>query len=283
MRLDHAIFQGPLKPTITFQEDDWGKDFDARGLWTVQTGELGTGKGNDFGLVSTGFGFEDSPDCERISGGKNSKGPAHIAIGRQANLLQWGFYAAPDRMTESARQVFLNSIVYMRRFDGHRPLVEQTTSHRDWLGDYIDLIRNRLPTMPEGAQKGMGDYLLKQFPKSLTDKVGLDADALEAWTKKHIEFIHAPAAYQLTLDGDLAKLGLSNRDPKFLVWLEQSLKLDAKDALALSLAERYLDGTFADTRAILAHLETWRGRLFFSDQGGFRWFKNPLTKHPAAN
>ena len=32
----------------------------------------------------------------------------------------FGIYAAPDRMTESAKKVFLNAIVYMKRFDGHR-------------------------------------------------------------------------------------------------------------------------------------------------------------------
>jgi hypothetical protein len=89
--------------------------------------------GCDVGMVSDGHGFEDSPDCERISGGVNSKGPMAVAIGRQANLLQWGFYGAPDRMTGSAKRAFLNAIVYMRRFDGHVPLVRKTSVGRTWL------------------------------------------------------------------------------------------------------------------------------------------------------
>ena len=52
-------------------------------MWVVQTGE--PGETVDYGVVSDGHGFEDSPDCERISGGRNSKGPHAVAIGRQAN------------------------------------------------------------------------------------------------------------------------------------------------------------------------------------------------------
>lgn len=56
----------------------------------VHSGEFKQGCG--VGMVADGHGFEDSPDCERVGGGINSKGPMAVAMGRQANLLQWGFY-----------------------------------------------------------------------------------------------------------------------------------------------------------------------------------------------
>lgn len=119
MRANHPIFQGPLPVEITFDKEPvWNPEADPRGTWLIQKGKLGPE--NDYGVVSDGVGFEDSPDCEIISGGINSKGPHGLAIGRQANLLQWGFYCAPDRMTDSARHAFLNAIVYMKRFDGRR-------------------------------------------------------------------------------------------------------------------------------------------------------------------
>ena len=132
MRLNHAIFKAPLAVDVAFDMNKpWELKADPRGLWPVQIGTMGTE--NDFGVVSDGHGFEDSPDCERISGGQNSKGPHAVAIGRQANMMQWGFYCAPDRMTRSARKAFLNAIVYMQRFDGHRPLVKKTARSRYWI------------------------------------------------------------------------------------------------------------------------------------------------------
>jgi hypothetical protein len=89
VRLDHEIFHSPLAAGVELVEHDWERDHDGRGVWVVQTGE--PGKDVDYGVVSDGHGFEDSPDCERITGGVNSKGPHAVAIGRQANMLQWGF------------------------------------------------------------------------------------------------------------------------------------------------------------------------------------------------
>ena len=162
MRLEHPIFQGPLQPKIELVASDWGQEYDDRGVWVVQTGK--PGKTVDYGVVSDGHGFEDSPDCERISGGVNSKGPYAVAIGRQANMLQWGFYAAPDRMTESAQQVFLNTLVYMQQFDGRQPMVEKLSIGRTWMLQMIDTI-GTLEELPEEHRANFEAYLRQSFPK----------------------------------------------------------------------------------------------------------------------
>src|SRR5262245_27379171 len=128
MRLDHAIFHAPLEPKIETAPkpkpegyDAWERDLPAiLPMWKVQDGELG--KTVDYGLVSQPYGFEDSPDCEYISSGVNSKGPKSLSLGRQGNWFLWGFAGDPTQMTDSARQVFLNSIVWMRKFDGKAPI-----------------------------------------------------------------------------------------------------------------------------------------------------------------
>src|SRR5215510_10998627 len=130
MRLDHAIFQGPLRPQIelgslatpaSYRHYASGAALPAKlETWKVQDGELG--KSVDYGLVSDPIGFEDSPDAEWISGGVNSKGPNSMAIGRHGNWFLWGFAGDPTQMTPSARAVFLNSIVWMKQFDRHPPL-----------------------------------------------------------------------------------------------------------------------------------------------------------------
>src|SRR5262245_16043853 len=144
VRLDHPIFKGPLAGNVVLDVDHpYADAHDGQGTWLVHEGEFG--KGCDVGMVSDGHGFEDSPDCERISGGVNSKGPAAVAIGRQANMLQWGFYGAPDRMTEASKRAFLNAIVWMKQFDGQRPLVKKEGEGRTWLVQYIDALERMKP------------------------------------------------------------------------------------------------------------------------------------------
>ncbi|MEM7201768.1 MAG: hypothetical protein AAF628_15985 [Planctomycetota bacterium] len=238
----------------------------------MQTGE--PGKTVDYGVVSDGHGFEDSPDCERIAGGINSKGPHAVAIGRQANMLQWGFYASPDRMTDSAKMVFLNALVYMQQFDGHRPLVEKTMSGRTWLRQFVDSIRG---LDPEEDNERRLNYYRGRFPESAIEVAGLDPDALDRWLDANLEYLYGEGRRGLKLDQDLQQLGLSNRKPEFLDWLHKRLTGHPDDAVARRLARRYLsEGIGDDPTAALAWLERNRARLFFSDQGGYRWRVNTI-------
>ena len=275
MRLQHQIFRGPLSPKIELDaSDEWGRDVDARGTWTVQSGK--PGKTVDYGLVSDGHGFEDSPDSERIAGGVNSKGPYAVAIGRQANMLQWGFYAAPDRMTESARQVFLNALVYMRQFDGHKPLVTRVSYSRDWMRQYIYIAR-KLPTLKGERRKRLSTSVRRMFSGLAPASAGVDPDKLQEWLDANIEYVYTASNRNLLVDAELAKLSISNRKPAFLAWLDETLRSNPEHALALRLAERYLPAAHAKSaEAVLAYVgKDARSRLFFSDVGGFKWLRCP--------
>src|SRR5262245_58337623 len=140
MRLEHPIFNGPLAASLDWEEIDTPKEYaewpDGKDLpkktkvWRVHGGEFP--KSVDVGLVSDPYGFEDSPDAEWISSGENSKGPRAMTIGRQGNFFLWGFAGDPTQMTESARRVFVNAIVYMKGFDGQSPITPRKVWARDW-------------------------------------------------------------------------------------------------------------------------------------------------------
>ena len=279
MRLDHAILNQPLDAGVVLEEHEWEQDYDPRGTWLVQTGAMRTV--NDYGVVSDGHGFTDSPDCERISGGINSKGPRAVAIGRQANMLQWGFYAAPDRMTESGKKAFLNAIVYMKQFDGHKPLVKKISRGRSWLEQYVESVRE-LDSMDESSRERYEGYLLKKFPAELIAEVGLDADALEAWRAANEEYFFNPDGRDFEIDEDLARLGVSNRKPEFLDLLLERLGADPGDGLALWLAHRYLGRNGKNAATAIAWIGANRELLFFSDTGGYRWFVDTNAKRAAA-
>ena len=46
-------------------------------------------------------------------------------VGRHGNFLHWGFAASPDDMTEEARDVFANAVVYIAGFAGQTPVARK--------------------------------------------------------------------------------------------------------------------------------------------------------------
>lgn len=135
LKMEHPIFKGPFPVTLTMVDKPTpegiyhypsGKDVPGQiPMWRVQKEGYLEGKGYRMGLVSRGEGFLDSPDAEYISSGVNTKDLNAVAIGRHGNFLLWGFSASPDYMTEEAKLVFANAVVYMKQFKGQKPIARK--------------------------------------------------------------------------------------------------------------------------------------------------------------
>jgi hypothetical protein len=303
MRLDHAIFHAPLQPKLALGEipapenyKNWEREIAPKfTTWCVQEGDLG--KTVDYGLVSNPYGFEDSPDTEYISSGVNSKGPKSMAIGRHGNWFLWGFAGDPMQMTDGARQVFLNSICWMKQFDGKAPLathgaaVRQMAPHRDEALVHVQFLR------AYGKEKSMQSYVRGQFPPALWEKTKGDADALEAHFRANFEWIvptkqHVVQENEgpdgkmqkyeydqdiLDVDPVLADAAVSNRKPEFFdFWNELLTERGPDDATVKELADRYLPPEAPRTEEAFGKwLAAVKERLYFSDVYGFRWFVAP--------
>ena len=48
-----------------------------------------------------------------------------VAIGRHGNFLHWGFSASPRYMTDEAKAVFANAVVYISQFAGQAPIARK--------------------------------------------------------------------------------------------------------------------------------------------------------------
>lgn len=277
MRLEHTIFNAPLSPEIVLT-DSTDEGYPGK-VWQVHEGEFPK---VDVGMVSDGYGFEDSPDAEWISSGVNSKGPKAAAIARQANMMLWGFYGAPDRMNDSAKHVFLNAIVYMKQFDGHRPLVNKLARSRDSLQHLVDYIE-LLPEMEENRRKGFETYIREMFPADLFDAQGIDTATAQKFFDENREYFVNRDRGSFEVDADLVALQLSNRKPEFLDRLVAMLEKDPADPRARRLADRYVGGQAAKNAMTLrAWIHENRPYLFFSDVGGFRWRVDTNAKSAAA-
>lgn len=283
MRLEHPIFQGPLEVEIELEEVDTpegyrkypgGDELGAKiATWKVHEGQF---PDIDVGLVSDPYGFEDSPDAEWISSGVNSKGPSSMALGRQGNLFLWGFYGDPTRLTESGKRVFLNTIVYMKQFDGYTRLVDKVERSREWAHSFASFVSHY--TDESG---NVPSWVQKRFPPAVWERFGPDVDALTAYYRENVEYLRA-VGDGFEVDADLVALEVSNRQLAFFDAVLARLEADPHDDLALRLAGRYVGkehGTSAD--ALKAWVGANREFLFFSDLGGFRWFVDHRARQGA--
>ncbi len=139
---DHPIFNGPWKTQLTMTLRPTPEDAkyytyfydaplpDSTMMWTVQKRGYMTEPGFRIGMVARPWGFTDSPDAEYISSGVCAKTIDAVAVGRHANFLHWGFSASPDDMTDEARVVFANAVVYISQFAGQHPLARKYNDRR---------------------------------------------------------------------------------------------------------------------------------------------------------
>ena len=240
----------------------------------------------NYGLVSDGFGFEDSPDCERISGGVNSKGPGSVALGRQGNWFLWGFCAPPAEMTDSAQRAFLNTVVYMKRFDGQRPVMTKTSSAREWAYVYANLLKEE-----DGAVR---KRYTKSFGPKIIEAAGEDAAKVKGYLKDNEEYLvweeyedtslpssrpgasrpaAARKAKRIVVDEDAKALGIANCDPKLLERCVELLEKGEQKDLAARVLQRYTDQKHgSDAAAWRKWLDGVKTRVYFSDTGGFRFY-----------
>jgi len=88
-------------------------------IWKVQDTNNNVGKA---GAATDIIKPTDYPDAEAILLGF-SPGKTYLAtgIGRHGNFLQWGWSAPPLKMTPAGRDLFINCICYIQKFDGKAP------------------------------------------------------------------------------------------------------------------------------------------------------------------
>jgi len=137
MRTSHPIFKGPYKVTMTLEDrptPDGAKEFaplvnetlpETTKMWRVNTKGYMTNPGYKVGMVSRPWGFEDSPEAEWISSGLCAKSIDAMALGRHGNFFHWGFAGGAADMTEEAKPLFANAIIYISKFAGQHVIARK--------------------------------------------------------------------------------------------------------------------------------------------------------------
>lgn len=262
----HEVFSTPFKVTPKFatwktpgnyrRYPDGDKLPDKLKVWRVQK----TGK-RFGGVVSRSYGFEDSPDAEVLTAGFNrGKESGAVGVGRHGSVLQWGYSAPPSKMTEPGRRFFLNCVVYIRKFDGVRPLVTFQNSHRTNAIRLAALL-NRIKDPKWHA---------RTFPADLLAKYKGDPDGLVKYYRDNFGLIYRTRRFQV--DAELKELGItSNRQVDTLEKLIGMLSVPDKAELALKLLHRYTDKKYTAAEKYRAWLSQSKGRIYFTDVGGYKF------------
>ena len=180
IKTKHAIFNSPNKVKLTllnkatpgsfFNGHQGAKTPKNMPMWQVVKGNLPGNEKYLIGMVSHGEGFEDSPDAEVISGGVCLKNAEAVALGRQGNYFMWGFAGSPDYMTDEAKEVFVNTVCYIRNYD-HMPAIVKKVQieTRSVIDEQIYRIDRSLYDKAILSRKEGNERLLK-LQKELRDK-----------------------------------------------------------------------------------------------------------------
>ena len=221
------------------------------------------------GLVSTSSGFLDSPDCEHILGGINSKAPGYNAVARQGRFLQWGFAGEPTRFTDLGRALFLNALEYVATFAEAPVEALVMQQHPRVMLHHTLGILDR-PEIPDAL-----GYVRSQFGGTAPLGIGTTSESSLRWYQEnagYLRFTGTGSDGRYSIDEDLVTLGVANDDPALLELLAADLdRDDTTGKVARRLWTRYLRREVADVDEERAWFTEHRGRLFFSDWAGYRW------------
>lgn len=333
-RAAHPIFQGPFKVKMSLElhpapaaalESAYASEIpvpDSLPMWRVQTCGYMTDESFRPGMISKSGGFEDSPDSEFISGGVSAKNLDAVAIGRHGNFLLWGFSASPQNMTEEARTVFANAVVYMAKFAGHTPIARkyfdaQSRSYinlqKYWLSReawkkfsdrdraYYAEVAARRKVVLEKQKKG--EELSEDEKMVLRSKVLKVRDYKEHLAyhepllfkrfgvneQAYMDYYDDNRAYfymgdgQVEIDEDAKAWGIPNNDLRLLEKAIDCLEKGIDVERAKRVLCRYTLCRFKTPREWREWYNVNKTRIFFTESGGWYFMVNTNDKQVPGN
>jgi len=280
LRENHTVFQGPRPIDLNYEDTPtpehyatWpGGDELGATIPTLRIQMRGFGDGRDEngfrvepGIVSTPEGFGDSPDTEVVSGGLNMKGSRSIAIGRQGNLVLWGFHARPEFLTQNGRNLFVNTVAWAAEFDGHRPLVRKVARSREGVEGALSFSRD-LASQWEGFVEWVDAYNaenerlakegetreLEPHEASRLERGPRERPTLEAYSEERLRRYHGDELYERFRDDVDAYAAWYDEHLEYLGWSSEEYRfvLD-ENALALGLSNREVDSLWSAIDLVL--------------------------------
>ena len=219
-------------------------------------------------------GFDENPDVEIMCGGENEKTPKAAGIWRQGNLLHFGFEQSPTEMNENGQRLLLNSIAYISRFTEDRAIAVTPSVFAGPVAYPRGYLDRRLGE--KGDPSEVGHFLSAACVEHLKTK---SADEVKAWHRENRSWFHPGPTVKLEVDAEAKMLNAPIDKPEFFEKMIAALR--ENKPVAKTLLVRYAP-TETESLKSVAAWEDWfkenKPYLFFSDQGDYRWYVDPLAK-----
>ncbi|MCA8971905.1 MAG: hypothetical protein KDC95_19115 [Planctomycetes bacterium] len=236
-------------------------------------------------LVSHEGFFTDIPGFENLAEGHSAKALGSLSLARQGRWFYWGYSIDPERMTQPAKDTFVNVLYWMNLQRDSETVTYVTDTRKNfevftWLGrdrdePYLRGVQEHLPgsLVPELREvyvpsfEGADAFVAKYLPYLFAGKPGMPTD------KKYGPLFAA--------DADAMALKTPNNDRASL---ERWVALADGDACedrehALRCLERYVHAEIAPKSG------TWtewyakqKARICFIDSTGFWWQVDPTVR-----
>ena len=299
-RAEHPIFHEPFPVKMTLRTEPTPENAfhyayfsdgpipDSILMWKVQTKGYKTEEGFRIGMVSRPWGFEDFPDAEYISSGVCAKTLDAVAIGRHGNFLHWGFAASPKYMTEEAKAVFANAVVYISKFAGQTPIARKYNgwiSTRDYIKElrYLSTRKAWEESLKSAPLRTYEQYLL-HYQGDLFEKFGTDEQAYQRYYDENRDYFYGgEGIYTLTVDEDVKSLGIPVREQCLLDKVIGMWEKGQDVEKARRILNRYTLCRYNTAREWRDWYETNKGRMFFTESGGWLFMLNTRDKSVPGN
>jgi len=233
-------------------------------VWHVQDTGNAVGKA---GAVTAVIKAEDAWDAEAILLGF-APGKTFLAtgIGRHGNYLQWGWSAAPSKMTPAGRNLFINSICYIKKFDGVTPVIRDRAMTRSRFLSSLQYATGDA----RSAKYYFSPETIKKYENNMADLGPIYRD--------NINFLYQKGEHYF-IDEELKTLGFESNGeitnlPKFIGLLSDKDKAEAADRLL----NRYTGKSFKAAQEWRTWFDAGRDRMIFSETGGYRFYVIPKPK-----
>jgi hypothetical protein len=228
----------------------------------------------DPGWCSYSGGFGRQPEMEFFCSGINDKTPTAGALWRQGNLFNFGFQQSPAEMNEAGQALLLNVIAYISHFSQDQPIAITPSAFVANNPSSRDQVLSRL----KREHGGVADMVT---PEVLSEIQNLDLKERLAWWQSSGRFLHPNAAGQLTVDRQLAALGVPFDTPDFFEKAIAGLETGGDNAES----DRALLIRYAPEGPAEGSAEAWsrwwsenRPYLFPLEMGRYRWYIDPVAR-----
>jgi len=233
-------------------------------VWKVQDLGSPTGKA---GAATAVINAKDNPDAEAILLGF-APGKTFLAtgIGRHGNYLQWGWSAPPAKMTAAGRNLFINNICYINKFDGIAPVIRDRALARS---RFLSNLRNSTSNA-RSAGRYFSPETIKKYENNMAD--------LAPIYRENINLLYQKGEHYF-IDAELKALGFASNGeitnlPKLIVLLSDQ----DKALLADKLLMRYTGKSFQTAQEWRTWFDASRAQIIFSETGGYRFYVIPKPK-----